>query len=62
MPIYNNVLSIHIPKTAGTYIEDKVKKFEKQQNFGYIKEYESYKQHFTYDKYVKFYGKLYNTC
>ena len=59
MPIYNNVLFIHIPKTAGTYIEDTLKKFEKQQNFGYIKEYKSYKQHFTYNEYVNFYGKFF---
>jgi hypothetical protein len=54
MPIYNKkILFIHIPKTGGTYIENKLKKYDEYNLFGYSNDFQSYLQHFTYIQYIE---------
>lgn len=61
MPIYNkNLLFIHIPKTGGTYIENKLKKYDKYNLFGYSNVFQSYLQHFTYIQYIEILKKEIN--
>jgi len=58
MPLYNNnLLFIHIPKTAGSYLEKKLSKYEtNSNNYGYDCKKEIYKQHYTYNNYLEKYG------
>lgn len=61
MPIYNkNLLFIHIPKTGGTYIENKLKKYDEYNLFGYSNVFQSYLQHFTYIQYIEILKKEIN--